>query len=194
MPFNPGTNTGDGHVWKRPDGYVKDCGGPAFCESCAIDAADAAAGQSAKPAESQPSRRFGYIPDPNFTEKFQASLAAAMNADTELGSLLAAERKAIFADTSAATLFPWIALVADGLADVATKHSKVGVLFAAAYQRAGGNLGNARRIFQLVAQAYVQKKLDSVDIPGPDDWIKPWVFELIIRFAGEGFDEATRQQ
>lgn len=35
----PGTNTGHGHVWPRPDGMVARCGGPAMCQRCAIDAA-----------------------------------------------------------------------------------------------------------------------------------------------------------
>jgi hypothetical protein len=35
----PGTNTGHGHVWPRPDGVRARCGGPAMCQRCAIDAA-----------------------------------------------------------------------------------------------------------------------------------------------------------
>jgi len=34
-----GTNTGHGHVWKRPDGAVAKCGGPALCTECARDLA-----------------------------------------------------------------------------------------------------------------------------------------------------------
>lgn len=34
-----GGNTGHGHVWKRPDGLVARCGGPALCAECARDAA-----------------------------------------------------------------------------------------------------------------------------------------------------------
>lgn len=35
----PGTNTGDGHAWPRPDGMQMRCGGPRHCVGCAIDAA-----------------------------------------------------------------------------------------------------------------------------------------------------------
>lgn len=35
----PGTNTGHGHVWKRPDGIKVPCGGPYICSQCAIDKA-----------------------------------------------------------------------------------------------------------------------------------------------------------
>lgn len=46
----PGTNTGHGHVWKRPDGVVARCGGPAMCKECALDEArHGAAPVSAKP-------------------------------------------------------------------------------------------------------------------------------------------------
>lgn len=34
----PGTNTGHGHVWPRPDGLVAKCGGPVVCIECAHDA------------------------------------------------------------------------------------------------------------------------------------------------------------
>ncbi len=33
----PGTNTGHGHVWPRPDGVKARCGGPALCSLCIID-------------------------------------------------------------------------------------------------------------------------------------------------------------
>lgn len=36
-PNIPGTNSGHGHVWKRPDGLVGRCGGPAFCRECKTD-------------------------------------------------------------------------------------------------------------------------------------------------------------
>lgn len=39
MTRGPGTNTGHGHVWKRPDGMVARCGGPAICKECAADQA-----------------------------------------------------------------------------------------------------------------------------------------------------------
>lgn len=39
----PGTNTGHGHVWRRPDGVRARCGGPAVCSKCAADAAAIAA-------------------------------------------------------------------------------------------------------------------------------------------------------
>jgi len=32
-----GTNTGHGHVWKRPDGLMVRCGGPSICTICARD-------------------------------------------------------------------------------------------------------------------------------------------------------------
>lgn len=34
-----GTNSGHGHVWKRPDGTSAKCGGPAICRECAADKA-----------------------------------------------------------------------------------------------------------------------------------------------------------
>lgn len=33
----PGTNTGHGHVWERPDGAKARCGGPAMCTECRDD-------------------------------------------------------------------------------------------------------------------------------------------------------------
>ncbi|WP_320533625.1 hypothetical protein [Robbsia andropogonis] len=37
---NPiGSNTGHGHVWKRPDGLKAKCGGPGMCAKCSRDAA-----------------------------------------------------------------------------------------------------------------------------------------------------------
>ena len=36
----PGTNTGHGHVWKRPDKAVARCGGPGLCKRCAADKAE----------------------------------------------------------------------------------------------------------------------------------------------------------
>jgi DNA polymerase III epsilon subunit-like protein len=36
-PNKPGTNTGHGHVWERPDGAKARCGGPAICRQCAAD-------------------------------------------------------------------------------------------------------------------------------------------------------------
>lgn len=37
--YGPGTNSGHGHVWERPDGNKARCGGPSLCEQCAADAA-----------------------------------------------------------------------------------------------------------------------------------------------------------
>ena len=37
--IGPGTNTGDGHVWPRPDGHQLRCGGPRHCPRCTADAA-----------------------------------------------------------------------------------------------------------------------------------------------------------
>lgn len=33
----PGTNTGHGHVWERPDGFKARCGGPGLCKECSSD-------------------------------------------------------------------------------------------------------------------------------------------------------------
>lgn len=33
----PGTNTGHGWAWPRPDGFQSDCGGPGVCSFCAAD-------------------------------------------------------------------------------------------------------------------------------------------------------------
>ena len=33
----PGTNTGHGHVWKRPDRMIARCGGPGLCGRCKDD-------------------------------------------------------------------------------------------------------------------------------------------------------------
>ena len=35
----PGSNTGHGHVWSRPDGQRARCGGPGLCKICSTDAA-----------------------------------------------------------------------------------------------------------------------------------------------------------
>jgi hypothetical protein len=40
MPYTPHTNTGHGHVWKRPDGVRMRCGGPGMCSACSKDLAD----------------------------------------------------------------------------------------------------------------------------------------------------------
>jgi hypothetical protein len=40
-PNAPGTNTGHGHVWERPDGRKARCGGPGLCSQCSTDAARA---------------------------------------------------------------------------------------------------------------------------------------------------------
>lgn len=37
--FGPGSNTGHGHVWKRPDGVKARCGGPGLCVECSKDQA-----------------------------------------------------------------------------------------------------------------------------------------------------------
>lgn len=31
------TNSGHGHVWRRPDGMRARCGGPALCVGCVLD-------------------------------------------------------------------------------------------------------------------------------------------------------------
>lgn len=38
-PWGPGTNTGHGHVWPRPDGMRARCGGARMCQKCRDDAA-----------------------------------------------------------------------------------------------------------------------------------------------------------
>jgi hypothetical protein len=47
----PGSNTGHGHVWKRPDGVTARCGGPVLCLSCRADAKHYAATPPAQAAE-----------------------------------------------------------------------------------------------------------------------------------------------
>lgn len=37
MPYSPGSNTGHGHIWERPDGIKARCGGPRICKECARD-------------------------------------------------------------------------------------------------------------------------------------------------------------
>lgn len=37
--WGPGTNTGHGHVWSRPDGMRARCGGADMCRACMADAA-----------------------------------------------------------------------------------------------------------------------------------------------------------
>ena len=39
MTYGPGTDTGHGHVWPRPDGAKARCGGPRLCVKCARDRA-----------------------------------------------------------------------------------------------------------------------------------------------------------
>lgn len=50
--YGPGSNTGHGHVWKRPDGVTARCGGPALCLSCRADAKHYPATPPAQAAES----------------------------------------------------------------------------------------------------------------------------------------------
>lgn len=40
MTYAPGTNTGHGHVWERPDGVKTRCGGPGICPECSADQVD----------------------------------------------------------------------------------------------------------------------------------------------------------
>lgn len=37
MPNTPGTNSGHGYAWPRPDGVKARCGGPAMCAECLAD-------------------------------------------------------------------------------------------------------------------------------------------------------------
>lgn len=39
--YAPGTNSGHGHVWRRPDGDKASCGGPGVCVQCSQDFVDA---------------------------------------------------------------------------------------------------------------------------------------------------------
>lgn len=48
MNRGPGTNTGHGHVWKRPDGMLARCGGPGMCRDCSADQAQFRAGTIVK--------------------------------------------------------------------------------------------------------------------------------------------------
>lgn len=50
--IGPGTNTGDGHVWPRPDGQQLRCGGPAHCLRCTVDAAMLSIATGSEAAES----------------------------------------------------------------------------------------------------------------------------------------------
>jgi hypothetical protein len=66
----PGTNTGHGHVWERPDGMKARCGGTAICVECAKDHArwgKALAGAGAIPGilskEDIPSTEYVEAPD-----------------------------------------------------------------------------------------------------------------------------------
>lgn len=47
QPGAPGSNTGHGHVFPRPDGARARCGGPALCGSCRADAARKSADETA---------------------------------------------------------------------------------------------------------------------------------------------------
>lgn len=38
--YAPGTNTGHGWIWERPDGMRARCGGPGLCKTCAVDKSD----------------------------------------------------------------------------------------------------------------------------------------------------------
>lgn len=40
MGAGPGTNTGHGHVWPRPDGVRMRCGGCRLCQECMADHAE----------------------------------------------------------------------------------------------------------------------------------------------------------
>lgn len=53
----PGTNTGHGHVWRRPDGVRARCGGPGACGQCSRDAARWLADQISQPPPMTPERR-----------------------------------------------------------------------------------------------------------------------------------------
>lgn len=49
MTYAPGTNTGHGHIWPRPDGVKARCGGPGLCRDCALDEMDRIAQRGAPP-------------------------------------------------------------------------------------------------------------------------------------------------
>lgn len=50
MGSGPGTNTGHGHVWPRPDGMKMRCGGKVLCPACAQDFARFGAEAATRPA------------------------------------------------------------------------------------------------------------------------------------------------
>jgi hypothetical protein len=75
----PGTNTGHGHVWARPDGLKARCGGPALCRECARDTA-----AIAKPKQDAPT-------DAEITyEVWQNDMIVATSTDLEDASHYAA--------------------------------------------------------------------------------------------------------
>lgn len=54
----PGSNTGHGHVWPRPDRLLARCGGPPMCQGCAAD--QQRWGASGAPA-TEPAREFKVV-------------------------------------------------------------------------------------------------------------------------------------
>jgi hypothetical protein len=57
------------------------------------------------------------------------------------------------------------------------------------YIELGGSGQNARRIVQLVGTYWIERRLEQVDLPGPDALIKPKVIEMAQQFIGEAFDD-----
>lgn len=61
--WGPGTNTGHGHLWKRPDGMVARCGGEALCAACRKDAERLEVVSGQKPSDLAPGVYVAYHHD-----------------------------------------------------------------------------------------------------------------------------------
>jgi hypothetical protein len=57
------------------------------------------------------------------------------------------------------------------------------------YTTLGGTPINAKLIYMRVVELYARKKLEDVDLPGPDTLYKEKIFEYVIKFVGESFDD-----
>lgn len=68
MAYAPGTNTGHGHVWERPDGIKARCGGPGICPECSSDVASKGWENRRKKASLKVERVDGYLTTVNRLE------------------------------------------------------------------------------------------------------------------------------